>query len=81
MPINFSGRDKAGLASLSLLGSILIILPVLFSSFNSNVEAQNQPKEEKTIHASFRQKYSSSGPSGSGGDRDGYFCPGVILGR
>ncbi len=47
MPTNFSGRDKAGRVSLALLGSLVMILAVLFSSFNNNVEAQNQPKEEK----------------------------------
>jgi hypothetical protein len=48
MRISFPGPDKYSLARLSLLGSILIILPVLYSSF-SNGGAQNQPKEEKTI--------------------------------
>ena len=48
MRTNFHGQDKYGLAPLSLLGSLLIILPVLFISFNS-VGAQNQLKEEKTI--------------------------------
>jgi hypothetical protein len=45
MRISFPGPDNY---SLSLLGSILIILLSLFSS-SDYAEAQNQPKEEKTI--------------------------------
>ena len=65
MRTNFPGQDKGGLVRLSLLGSILIILPVLFSSF-SNVEAQNQPQEEKTIMQASGKKIPSPGSSGSG---------------
>jgi hypothetical protein len=48
MRTNFHSQEKYGLAPLSLLGSLLIFLPLLFISVNS-VGAQNQLKEEKTI--------------------------------